>query len=148
MDKSIQDKAREKIVTEYLERGWDCLLNYNYWGKKFEKINAEIDEYRGRIEAFEVKIAEIAVSADSKTKESREKVRLLRKDIDQYNDRINSVGPVQAKFHDKATQWQERGCEMLELAEEARTFKVKTPEEIEADKKIVPAKPVVADVKS
>lgn len=134
MDKTLQEKLREKIRERYLEHAWDSLVNYSYWGQKYAKIEKEVKEYEERVRFFESEISKLNAQPDQHTVEVREKVKLMREDIKDYEKAIKNIEDPMKKIYEKSIGWQQQAGEFMEIAELCKTFSVKTPEEIDADK--------------
>lgn len=140
MKKETQDKIRKKVIERHLERAWECLLAYSYWGQKHETVEKQARECDERIAHFEGVIKDLRSGPDSHSKATRERVGAAQKDIDSYKNRLRSMEPLGKKLMEKAVGWQQQGVEYLELAEAAGEFKLNTPEEMEAAK-ASPAEP-------
>ncbi len=134
MDQILQDKFRDKVLEKYQEKAWESLLNYSHWGQKFAAIEKQLKEYQERIEHFEAEIKAIQSLPDRHTVENREKVKLMNQDIKDYEKRIKTGDESAKKIYEKSVGWQQQAYEFLEIAEHGKTFKVKTPGEIDADK--------------
>lgn len=146
MNKEAQEKYRAALIEKYEQRAWECLALYGYYGRQFSEIEKGVDEMEKRIKDAEDKIREIEGGADHYTVDNKNKVKVLKKDCQDYEGRIKSVSETAKKMFEKAAAYREEGVRALECVEEFRAFGVKTPEEIAADKaKVeVPVESVVA----
>lgn len=134
MDKNIQDSAREKIIANYQERAFEMLALYSYWGNKYAEIDKQLTGMEDRKKVIGGEIFSIEGSPDYHTVENKNKLKLLRKDIQDYDARMKGVGEMANNLMKKASGFREEGLTILEQIEYVREFKFKTPEEIEADK--------------
>lgn len=145
MDKTSQEKSRAAIVQKYEQNAFECFGLYGYHGMRYAEIEKQALDIEKRIEDSESKIREIEVLPDHHTVENKEKVKALKKDCQEYEARIKGVREFLKKQFETTAKYQEEGVRLLEQAEYFKAFSVKTPEEIEADKKKeAPAEPVVA----
>ncbi len=146
MQKESQVKYRAALIEKYEQRAFECLALYNYYGKEYKAIDDQCTDMDKKIEAAEARIREIEALPDHHTVENRTTIKALKKDCEDYHNRIASVGELGKKLFERSTTYREEGVRCLEQIEEFKAFTLKTPEEIEADKKVeAPAVPVVAE---
>lgn len=134
METSSQEKYRAALIEKYEQRAWECLALYNYYGRHYATIENNCKELEKRIEEAEAKIDEIEAGPKGHSKETYEKRQALKDDIKRYQKQIDSVGEFGKKFFEKAAAYQEEGGRILEQIEDFKAFKLKTPEQIAADK--------------
>lgn len=134
MDKTLQEKYRLAVVEKYEERAWECLGLYDYYGKEYSKIEKNVKEYEDRVKTIEARIQELLGTPDSRTPGGRENIKGLKKDVQDYKNRIQGVAKVHKEYWDQSVKFREDAVRHLEQAENFKSFKVKTPEEIETDK--------------
>lgn len=132
METSSQDKYRIALIEKYESRAFECLALYNYYGRNYEAIEKGCKDLDARSEEAEAKIKEI--EAQEGSHENYEKIKALKEDIKKFEKQIASVGEMGKKFFEKAASYQEEGGRILEQIEEFKVFKLKTPEQIAADK--------------
>lgn len=135
MDKTLQEKFRNELVDAYLKVAWEAFANYDFYGKRYKKIEDQILDSEAKQASCNDQIEAINKLPNAHSVENREKIRLLKKDVDGYKERIENVINMRKKLWDETVAWQEKGSRLLEQAENFKSFRVKTPEEIEADKK-------------
>lgn len=137
MQKELQDKFRGELIEFYQKKAFEALGQFDYWGQKYQKIEKNIEEMDTRRQDAQKVIDELTSGAGV-TVEVKNRIKALKKDIQDYGTRIASVSEAHKKLFDEATTWREQGVRYLELAESLSTFTMKTPQEIEADKKTSP----------
>lgn len=135
MEKTTQDISREKLVGTYLERSFEALAMYSYWGQKYAAIEKQLAEMQNKIDVASADIRNIEGGADHHTVENRERVKALKRDVDEYEGRIKAAAPQANELFKRGAAFREEGITLMEQAEYLRAFVMKTPEEIEADKK-------------
>lgn len=136
MDHKQQDEARMVVVKKYIERAFEYLGLYAHSGSQYKRIEDQVKDYEGRVEKAQLRIEEIKKEPDANTKGSRDNVKAIVKDINDYKQRIASVETTMRKFHEECVKYQQEGVRCLELIEHFNQFKFKTPEEIEAEKHV------------
>lgn len=134
MDQTTQDRAREELIKKYETHAFESLANYNYYGLQYAAIEKQIETMEDRITETEENIQKTKLRTDLETGAKKEALRLLNKDVHDYRNRIKSVEGMAKKFWEEAVGWQEKGARLLEQVENFKTFKLKTPQEIAADK--------------
>lgn len=135
MEKESQDRARDQLIKQYETFAFEALANYEYFGKRLAPIQAGIKDAQNIITNHTSIIDLIKHSSDHHTKENREKVKALEKDIEQHNVRIKTMRELGEKIEkEQVIPWMQRGGQYIEQIAFFKTFKVKTPEQIEADK--------------
>lgn len=132
MESASQDKYRTALIEKYEQRAFECLALYNYYGRHYEAIENNCKELDRRIGEAQAKIMDLEMQPSSK--ENYEKIKDLKEDIKKFQKQIDSVGELGKKFFEKAAAYQEEGGRILEQIEEFKVFKLKTPEQIAADK--------------
>lgn len=134
MKQETQDRAREEIIAAYEKRAFEMLALYSYWGNRYSTIDKQLSDMQNRIDVAEADIRNIGNQPDHHTSENRAKVKALKKDIQDYQGRINGVSKMANDLLKKATSYREEGVIILEQIEFVKAFKFNTPEEIEAKK--------------
>ncbi len=92
------------------------------------------------IECAEADIRNIGNLPDHHTVANKDKVKALKKDCEEYEKRIEGVSALHKQFFEKSAGYREEAVRAMEIVEEFRAFKVKTPEEIKADAKLATEK--------
>lgn len=133
MNQETQDKAREELIKRYEVDAFEALANYNYYGQKLKPIEKGIADAEKIITDSKTKTALIEGSTDRHTKENRERKQALIRDIEEYEKRIKSMRALGEKAEKEVIGWREVGVTILEKIENLRIFKLRTPEEIQAE---------------
>lgn len=133
MEQEKQQKFRSELVELYEKKAFESFANYNYYGVKLQNLEQEIQRLTNRKEEMQKKLAEFEGKKD-RTPAEKEAIKLYRKDVKDYTDRIESVQVLAKKQYETATQWQTQAMTFLEMIENFKVFKLKTPEEIQAEK--------------
>lgn len=145
METEKQESYRKHIIEKYEERAWECLALYNYYGGRYAGIEANCKKLDAQIEQTEQKIKEL--EAEGNSKENYEKIKFLKEEIKKMQKQIDGVGDIAKKFFEKAASYQEEGGRILEQVDDFKVFKLKTPEQIEADKHAPNTEEKVEEVK-
>ena len=131
----MQDKFRKALREDYLKYAFECLANYDYFGRRYKAIEDNINEMDKLKEGIAAEIKAINDSEARYTPENREKIKALSHDSDMYQKRIEGVSDSFKNLFNLAVQLREKGGTYLEQADNFLTFKMRTPEEIAADAK-------------
>lgn len=134
MNQEKQDKFKVSLVEKYEQAAFEALAMYDYHGRQYATVEKQVEDMEKRIEECQKAISEIEALPDNHTVENRNRIKALRKDIGEYEQRIKSVGEVAEKMFKESVGWREKGVRLLEQAEHILTFTLRTPEQIEADK--------------
>lgn len=132
METASQDKYREILIEKYQQRAFECLALYNYYGREYAVIENNCEDLDKQMKQKEEEI--VKIEAEPGSKENYEKVKVLREDIKKMEQQIAKVGEFGKKYFEKAATYQEEAGRALEQVEEFKVFKLKTPEQIAADK--------------
>lgn len=132
MEIEKQEKYRGALIEKYEQRAWECLALYNYYGRHYATIEENCKKIDGMIEEAETQIKTLESGEGSQ--ETYEKIKSLKEEIKKMEKQIESVGVFGKTFFEKATTYQEEGGRILEQIDDFKAFKLKTPEQIAADK--------------
>ncbi len=133
MEQSTQERARAELIKQYEVWAFEALANYNYFGQKLKPIEDGIKHSEKVIGDCRTKISLIQSSSDRHTKENREKVKIITKDIEDYEKRVVNMRSLGEKSEKEVIAWRERGVQFLEQIENFKIFKLRTPEEIKKE---------------
>ena len=133
MDHELQNKFRAALIEDYLKHAFDCLGLYDYYGKKYRSIEKQIEEMGRKRQACLDEIQKIGDSPDYHTVENRDKVKALKKDIENYEGQMKGVEGAFKTLWNNAVKFREEGVKTLEIVENFRDFKLKSIEEVEAE---------------
>lgn len=136
MEKDKQERYRADLVDKYEQKAWESLANYNYFGRQYSENEKLVKDMEDRLAHAEAEIKRIGGLPDHNTVENRDKVKGFKKDVQMYKKRIDSIAPVMKKLFEETAAWREQGVKFLEQAENFKSFAVRTPAEIQADKDI------------
>jgi predicted nucleic acid-binding Zn-ribbon protein len=138
MDKTLQDKFRLELIEAHQKRAWESFALYSYYGARYAEIEKSVKEYQDRIDKAQKEIWALQDAPENHTVENKAKRTALKKDVQTYEERINSVRDVMKKMFEESAKFQQDGVVQLEIADAIKVFKVSTPEEIAAKKEIKP----------
>jgi hypothetical protein len=134
MDKNLQDKFRLELMETYLKSAFEALGNYSFYGRRYSVIEKQVVELEKKQGEYNDKIKIISELPDNHTKQNKDLIKQLKKDVETFDKQIESVSGAMKKVWEEAVGWQEKGSRLLDMAENFKEFKLKTLEEIEADK--------------
>ncbi len=122
MDKVLQDKFRQDLFEQYQKKAFECFANYQFVGEKYAAAEKQIEDTEGRIVDAEKFIADVQAKPDFHTVENKNAVKAKRDEIRKMEEAIKNVTPLAKKLFEEAADYM-------------KEFKIRTPEEIEANKK-------------
>lgn len=131
MENTLQLEFQKELHKKYQMLAFESLAHYAFYGQKYAAVEKQVKEYEARIKAFE---ADLEKRKGEKSEEARKLNHAVRQDIQLYKKRIAGIDGTMKKLWEKSVSRREEGVTLLEQAEFMQTFKMKTPEEIEADK--------------
>lgn len=132
MQKESQQKYKETLIAKWEEHAFESLALYDYYGAEYKKIDDSCSKMDERIKQIQQEIELIQASPDCHKFENKNKIKALKKDIQDYTGRINSVAETAKKLFERSASYREDGVRALEIVETLRKFSVRTLEEIEA----------------
>ncbi len=132
MDQTLQQNFRENLYKKYMERGFEALALYSYWGKRYADVEKTLNEYDARIKDAERKLNNPAADAfkDLSEQQVRDLKKGLRNDIQTYRKILEQMKPKAKSLYEKSVAWREEAIQSMEQADVMKEFKVATPEEI------------------
>lgn len=137
MEKELQESARTKLIEGYSQYAFEQMALYTFWGKKYEAVQKQAQENSDRITAIEAEVKEILGRPDYQTVANRNRVKVLKGDIEKYRKNITATAKGREDLEKKLVGYQQKAGETLEQIEEIRSFKLRTPEEVAEAKREV-----------
>lgn len=133
MDETKQNAFRTEIILFYEKRAFEQLALYDYWGQKYLVLDKTITDLEAR-GAEAKKMSDELQYNPNRTVETKARIKSLLEDVYKYKERVKSVAKMREDLFKRATSYQVEAGTALEQVEHFKRFKVKTPEQIEADK--------------
>lgn len=143
MNQESQNEYRNALVKKYEQGAFEALCMYGYYGQQYQAIEQQVEQLDKQKDECEAKLKEVTESPDHHTVENRNRAKLLRDDVTNYEKRIKGIEELIKKLFEESTGWQQKGARLLEQVEHIKAFRLKTPEEIAADKAKVATNPEV-----
>ncbi len=132
MDQAFQTEFQATLFKKYQQRAFEGFALYAFWGGKFDVVQKEMAGYKSRSAEAMKKALELRATGK---KEDRDQAKLHEEDAGKFDELVKSLGPIHNKLMDEATTYKKEAMDALEQAEIMKTFKLNTPEEIDATKK-------------
>ena len=132
MDPILQEKFRAEIHEGYMKNAFECLANFSLVSQKNGQLVVQRKDYQKRLKEAQERLANPAgETSDAKYKSKK----AAQDDIKKYKDALEATRKSGEKVENEAIDWREKAMTIMERAEFISTFKVNTPEEMEALKK-------------
>lgn len=136
MEETKQIKFRSELEEKYLLLAFESCGLYEYYGKQYQAIEKQVMDLEARKNEASKMAQDINAKPKAEVKPAdRMRVRDLREDVRKYEKQIESVKEIMQKVFQKSSGYQNEAGQFFEKAGMFKTFTLKTPEQIEADKK-------------
>ena len=129
MENDLQLEFREEFIRASKLKAWQSFLNYGYAMGERDHIMKMVKGWQDEIDGLNAAIKAIEIGPDPYSKINRGKIKEINVSIQNLEKSLQSTVEPLKRIEKLAAEWYAEGGRQMGLAEYAKTFELKPPEE-------------------